>query len=154
LPSMGRTISNANLCDYYTEFLNIYHSIPQMKDHFVLLPNNAMIYPAMRSRNPFPIDWAQHDEYLGQESKVISMIQHSLQSENIYILIDKFNVECIAYNLFPIDYLHHSANQENDLFLKKYKVNKYDYMPLILEYCQEVPADYRFFHLYVSKQKK
>jgi hypothetical protein len=153
-PSMGRTLSNANLCAYYTEFLKIYNSIPLMKDHFLLLPNNAMIYPAIRSRNPFPVDWAQHDEYVGQEKRVLDKMRQVLQEENIYVLVDKYNVETIAYSLFAIDYLHHSANPENDLFLKKYRVNKYDYMPLILEYCQEVPANYSFFHLYVTKQKK
>jgi hypothetical protein len=153
-PSMGRTLSNANLCNYYTEFLKIYNSVPGMKDHFLLLPNNAMIYPVLRSRNPFPVDWAQHDEYIGQEKTVLSKMRQVLQEANIYLLVDKYNVERIAYELYPIDYFYLSANPGNDLFLKNYHVSKYDYMPLIREYCQEVPANYSFFHLYVTRPKK
>jgi hypothetical protein len=153
MPQMGRTRSNPNLCAYYTEFLKIYNSLPLMKDHFLLLPNNAMIYPLMKSHNPFPIDWAQHDEYIGQETRVTEMIRHVLKDEQLYILIDKYNVESIAYSLFAVDYLHQSANPQYDLFLKKYRVTKYDYMPMILEYCEEVPANYTFFRLYVTKSK-
>ena len=152
-PSMGRTLMNDNLCKYYAEFLKIYNAIPSMKNHFLLLPNNAMIYPALRSGNPFPVDWVQHDEYIGQETNVLDKMRKVLQEENIYVLIDKYNVERIAYGLFAVDYLHLSANPENDLFLKTYRVRKYDYMPLILQYCKEVPNDYRFFRLFVTNKQ-
>jgi hypothetical protein len=152
IPAMGSTRINDNLCSYYTEFLKIYTSIPAMKDHFLLLPNNAMIYPALKSRNPFPVDWLQHDEYIGQETRVLDKMKQVLQEENIYILIDRYNVESIAYSLFAVDYLNLSAKPENDLFMKTYRVSKYDYMPLITKYCTEIPANYSFFHLFVTNK--
>jgi hypothetical protein len=154
-PSMGHILTNSNLCNYYNEFLNIYNNIPSMKDHFVLLPNNAIIYPVLKSRNPFPIDWPQHDEYIGQESFLLDKIRQVLQQKEIFILVDKFNVENIAFRLNAVDYFNSSANPENDLFLKRFKnrLKKYDFMPLISEYCQEVPSDYRFFRLYVTRAK-
>jgi len=153
IPAMGRTQTNSDLCNYYSEFLSIYKSIPAMKDHFVLLPNNAMIYPALKSRNPFPVDWVQHDEYIGQEKFVSDRIRRVLQNEKIFVLIDKFNVETIADGLFPVDYFHYSTVAKNDLFLKTYKVEKYDYLNLVEKYCVEIPSNYRFFRLFVSGTK-
>ena len=46
-----------------------------MKDRFVLLPNNAFIYPILQSRNPFPVDWMQHDEYNNSEKKLFEKIK-------------------------------------------------------------------------------
>ncbi len=154
IPGMGRTLTNSNLCEYYSEFMKIYNEIPEIKDHFVLLPNNAMIYPVLKSNNPFPIDWAQHDEYIGQEKMVLDRIRKLLQNEKLFILIDKYNVETIADGLTAIDYFNLSSTSKEDLFLKKYKVDKYDYLSLVSQYCVEMPSDYRFFRIYVTRPMK
>jgi len=151
IPGMGRTLTNSNLCEYYSEFMKIYNKIPEMKDHFVLLPNNAMIYPALKSKNPFPIDWAQHDEYIGQEKMVLDKIKKLLQNEGLFILVDKYNVEVIADGLVPVDYFNFSANSKEDLFVKKYKVDKYDYLSLISQYCVELPSTYKFFRIFTIR---
>ncbi len=44
---------------------------PKMKGHFVILPNNAAIYPLLQSQNPFPLDWMQKDEYVGAEDQLL-----------------------------------------------------------------------------------
>ncbi len=71
MPGFGNIRTNPVTYDYYRDFLAIYNSFIDkgIKDHFVLLPNNAIIYPMMNSRNPFPVDWIYRDEYLGSEKQ-------------------------------------------------------------------------------------
>ena len=146
IPSMGSTRTNAALAGYYAEFLSLYRTNPQMRDHFALLPNNAFIYPALKSRNPFPLDWMQQDEYAGQEALVNGKIAALLKKDTLYILVDRFNTKVIADTLQAVDYFSSGSN-----YLHDWSPGKYGYMSIIQENMVEVNAGLHYFRVFTRK---
>ncbi|MCX6258104.1 MAG: hypothetical protein NTW49_09465 [Bacteroidia bacterium] len=150
VPGFGNIMTNPVTYDYYAEFMSIYRQLPGAKDHFVLLPNNAVIYPLLYSRNPFPLDWMQHDEYIGSEELVYKKISQALDAGYIWVIVDKYDSQNMAFGLIPLDY---SGVQADDLFIKKYKVDKYGYMKILMSRCVELPMKFKYFRVYRTKTK-
>ena len=132
--------------------MNIYTNYDDIKDNFVLLPNNAIIYPLLKSKNPFPVDWMQHDEYIGCEDVLYSKLRQVLDTKNIYVIIDKYESGSLAFDLVEKKYYNDSKRMAFDLFLKKYNVEKYDYMKLIMNKCEELPYESKYFRVFRSKK--
>ena len=105
-----------------------------IQNNFVMLPNNSAIYPILKSRNPFPLDWMQHDEYIGAEQLLYEKIEEVLKTKKIYIFIDKHELKKISQKLEP----------------KKYDNYLYDYLPLVFENCLEVEIESDFFKVFIS----
>ena len=118
--------------------MRIYNSCDNIKDHFVLIPNNAFIYPILKSKNPFPLDWLQREEYFGSEDQLLSKINDTLDSKTIYLILDKYNSKSMAFKL-----------QE-----KEYSKRKYSYLDLMLKKCKEIPIDSKYFRVYQSVSQK
>jgi len=154
IPEFGSIKTNKITYEYYAEFVRLSSQFPNIKNHFVLLPNNAAIYPLMNSRNPFPVDWLQHDEYIGHEKMLYNKIDKAFEKDVIYIFIDKFNSKNMAFRLDKMIFNgnnYNASNEQNDLFLKKYKVEKYDYIPLIVSKCEILNIESKYFWILKSK---
>ena len=131
---LGEIRTNKNCFDYYSDFISIYNSMDDIQNNFVMLPNNSAIYPILKSRNPFPLDWMQHDEYIGAEQLLYEKIEEVLKTKKIYIFIDKHELKKISQKLEP----------------KKYDNYLYDYLPLVFENCLEVEIESDFFKVFIS----
>jgi len=134
-PAFGNIKTNKNLFDYYSEFLEIYNSFPDMKDNFILLPENAIIYPVLKSKNPFPIDRAVKDEILTSSDQLINTLKIVLYSKNIYIILDKYDIKAIS-----------SGFKE-----KKYPESDFFYIKTIFDKCDKVPLNSKYFYVYKSR---
>ncbi|MBI9037265.1 MAG: hypothetical protein JEY97_03960 [Bacteroidales bacterium] len=131
-PEFGNLKTNPATFNYYSDFKKLYDSNPKMKGHFVLLPNNAAIYPLFDSPNPFPLDWMQKDEYVGTEEHLYEELEKILENEKVYILIDKFNSKQMASEIIEMNY------------------EDYSYMKIIKEKCRKVQTGSEFFDVYLS----
>lgn len=131
-PEFGGIKANPITYKYYSDFKNLYDSNPEMQGHFVLLPNNAAIYPLLESSNPFPLDWMQKDEYIGVEKQLYKKLENILENEKVYILLDRFNSKEMATELIEMNY------------------DDYSYIKIIKEKCKKVRTESEFFDVYLS----
>jgi hypothetical protein len=145
IEGFGGVRSNSLTYEYYQNLMSIYNHYPGMKDNFVILPNNAAIYPLLKSRNPFPVDWMQHDEYIGSEEFLYKKIKEVLDRNSIYVIIDKYDSQNMPFSLTQADY---NGHQDSDLFIKRYNVEKYDYMKVLMPRCVEIPDSSKYFRIY------
>ena len=134
LPEFGDIKTNATTYDYYADFMRIYSSFDDIKDHFVCIPNNAIIYPVLKSRNPFPLDWLQRDEYVGSERYLLNEVSRVLDSEKVYLIVDKYESKTMAYGLSE----------------KEYDVDDYAYMDFVFSKTKEIPTDSKYFRIYTN----
>lgn len=132
----GGIKTNLITYNYYRDFRNIYYRYEGMKGHLVFVPNNAIIYPLLKSRNPFPIDWLQGGEYVGSEEYVLAQMKRALDTKKIYVVVDKFDSKYMAQQLKP----------------KRYDAKTYGYMPLILQNCQQIPTKSKYFVLFTNRK--
>ena len=131
-PEFGRIKTDPTTSKYYSDFKKLYDSNPKMHGHFVLLPNNAAIYPLLESPNPFPLDWMQKDEYIGAENQLLKKLENILDNEKVYILLDRFNSKEMATELIEMNY------------------DDYFYVKIIKEKCKKVKTGSEFFDVYIS----
>ena len=101
VPAFGGIRTNARTYDYYRDLIDLYNRFPGMKDHMVVVPNNAIIYPVLRTRNPFPLDWPQKEEFVGSQARVRADMATVLTSGRIYVLIEKCDSKRLDEGLFP-----------------------------------------------------
>ncbi|HAN78076.1 MAG TPA: hypothetical protein DCQ31_10035, partial [Bacteroidales bacterium] len=66
----------------------------------------------------------------------------------MYFLLDKFDVKWIQTGLVDMNWIANSKNSPNDLFLKHYNVDKYDYYHYILKNCTEIDVQSKYFKVY------
>lgn len=128
----GTVQTNKTTYEYYADFINIYNHFPGMKNNFVMAPNNAIIYPVMNSKNPFPLDWLQPAEYVGSENYLYSKIEDIISKKNIYLILDIYNSKEMAFHLVPLKY------------------NQYGYLKRFKNRFVEIPVNSKFFRVFKS----
>ncbi|MBN1257976.1 MAG: hypothetical protein JXA52_09760 [Planctomycetes bacterium] len=135
LPGFAGIKTNARTFEYYREIVELFRKYPNMQDNLVIVPNNAMLYPVLGTRNPFPLDWLQQEEFVGSEAEVVKRIQKVLQNRKIYILVEKYNSKRFSEALFPL-------NQDPV---------KYPYLELLFKNCTTfTPQKLEYFTCLVS----
>ena len=136
-PEMGNIHTNKNTRAYYDELLRIKNELHIPQNHLVVLPNNAAIYPLLNSGNPFPVDWAQGNEYIGAKDKMFADIKSAIKTEKLYILVDKMDSKYMFDGFEP--------------FKPDYPFN-HEYLPIIetSEICTKANIDSPFFNIYIS----
>jgi len=143
IPEFGQTVTNENTFHYYEDLLETMKTIPNDAS-VVFLPNNAALYPLLNRPNPFPVDWMQHDEYIGSEELLFKKMEDAFQRKKIYLIIDYFKSKQLAKGLSEFNFK--KADQDpNDLFIKKYKVDKYGYWRFVQSITTEVESQSRYF---------
>jgi hypothetical protein len=134
IPAFGNIKTDQNTYGYYKDFMHLYHQY-ELKDHFIIIPNNAILYPALDSKNPLPLDWLIKNEHIGADEQLLESFQSLLQNDNTYILVDKIN--SIEMGMMPFE----------DMV---YPPEKFIYMELIKKY-YEVESESIFFKIYKLK---
>jgi hypothetical protein len=56
-----------------------------------VLPDNPGIYPALRLRNPFPVDWMLPGEYAGAEEQILEATRRLDREGDYLVLFQPFN---------------------------------------------------------------
>ncbi|HBF88918.1 MAG TPA: hypothetical protein DDX39_09780 [Bacteroidales bacterium] len=128
----GSIRTSENTFNYYADLKRTINSLENPINNFVVIPNNAIIYPIMKSRNPFPCDWLQRDEYIGSEEYLNEKIINALNNRLLYIIVDKFDSKKLAYGSFA----------------KEYNSNYYSYMNTLFPRLSKINADSKFFDVY------
>jgi hypothetical protein len=123
------------MADYLGEIRKIYRESGSPAGRFAVWPNNALVYPLLDSRNPFPVDWMQPAEYVGSEDRVMRTVGQILATKDLVILVEKMNVKWISSG---------PAQAEIDR-------NGYPYLRLLDSLAVKVKTDNRFFNIYRTK---
>jgi hypothetical protein len=66
-PAYGNISTNENTFSYFQEIDSLIQVFETNNERFVFIPDNAIIYPLYRIKNPLPLDWAQTGEMPLQE---------------------------------------------------------------------------------------
>ncbi len=103
-PEMGSLVTNQRTYAYLQDIRRIYDELGKPRGRFVVLPNGSLIYPLLESPNPFPLDWMQEPEFVGQDSLVSAKIREVVNMKEIYLLIDKYNTKFIADTMMVMEY--------------------------------------------------
>lgn len=134
----GRIKTNENTYNYFTDLNSVINQLGGLtanKDRLVVVPNNSIFYPIYKTKNPFPLDWLQHEEYIGSEEFLFKRIKKLVNEREIYIIVDKYDSKRMAAGLKEINI----------------SGEKYDYMPVIEKMCVPVKVESRFFRVLKSK---
>ncbi len=136
-PDMGNIKTNQNTFEYLAEIDRLYQELGEPKDQFVVIPNAAIVYPLLDSKNPLPVDWMQGAEFVGHEEKVATRMNQKISEQTIFFLIDRVNSKYLSDSLIPMDYT----------------TGAYPYYPRLRELTDplDIPSDW--FELRMSKQK-
>lgn len=129
ISSFGDIKTNPKTYEYIKEIKFLYDSL-SAKDRFVVLPNNAAIYPMLKTKNPLIIDWAQPAEYIGNEDLFNNQLNELINNSDIYILIEKYNSKLIYQNLELLDY------------------REYPYIDSIMKKCTEIKTSSSYFRVF------
>lgn len=87
----GTIMTNSNTNQYFEELDSIINTFDDIHNHFVSVPNNAIIYPITESRNPLSLDWLQPAEYSGQEDRLNAEVLELIQKERTYFIVEKID---------------------------------------------------------------
>lgn len=135
LPAFGQIRTNAWTYGYYQDLLRLYNTYSDMKDHLVVVPNNAILYPVLGTYNPFPLDWPQQEEFPGLEAQVLARMAKVLGSEKIYVLIEKCN----------------SKKLDRGIQAAENIPERYPYMDLLAKTCPVLDDNSPYFTLRMSR---
>ena len=104
------------------------------KDKFVVLPNNAAIYPLLKTHNPLIIDWVQPAEYVGNEDLFNNQLNELINNSDLFILIEKYNSKLISEKPELLDY------------------REYSYIDLIMNKCTEIKTNSSYFRAFKTNK--
>lgn len=123
---------NSNFFEYYSELKKILNELNNWKDNVVFLPGNSILYPLLKTKNPFPLDWLQVAEYKGSEEKLEKDIEKTIRKKKVYLILDKFNSNALFQGYYSMDYETEQYitwfNILKDKFIKLKIVSKYFYV--------------------------
>lgn len=128
----GSIKTNKITYDYFAELKQVIDSLKIPKDKFVVIPNNPIIYAITKSNNPFPLDWLQHDEYIGSEKYLNEKIASASSNGNIYLIIENFD----------------SKKMNEYLTLNDYNSELYGYFELLNYLRKEKIMETKYFTVY------
>lgn len=84
----GNIMTNENTWNYFHEVDSIIKELKNKNERFCILPDNAIIYPLYRIKNPLSIDWAQNGEIVNQMER-FNQEMFWLMDEHVVFVIQK-----------------------------------------------------------------
>lgn len=85
IPALRGTRTNPATADYVEQIVRCLDRYPA--SHTAVLPDNAFVYPAMRIRNPFPLDWPLSAELVADSRARLDMAAEKLEREGDYLVL-------------------------------------------------------------------
>lgn len=82
--------------EYLSDVKRLYREFGSPIGRFAVWPNNALIYPLLKSPNPFLLDWMQPAEFAGSGKRVEESTRNILVTRDLIVLVEKSNVKWIA----------------------------------------------------------
>ncbi len=134
-PGLAGIKISPDLSAYLTEIKKLYLDFGSPAGRFAVWPNNALIYPLLGTKNPFPLDWMQAAEFVGSEDRINESIAKALKTSELVVLVEKMNVKWIAANEVPVDS----------------RLADYPYLSLLDSLAVAVDVESRFFRVYRTK---
>lgn len=95
----GQIKTNLHVIAYYSELKDVIDTLPAAINNTIVFPHNAMFYPAMKSRNPFSLDWLISNEYPGNEDRISKDLDGLKERELTYFIVDKIDLRIIMNGL-------------------------------------------------------
>ena len=120
---------------YMEEIREIFDAFNRPVGRFAIWPDNAILYPLLGSPNPFPVDWMQQAEFVGSEEQLLNRTDSLLDQPGIIILLEKYSIKELYHERVAMDY----------------QVPAYPYIPLLLAKTVELPDDWEFFSVFITK---
>ncbi len=90
----GRVRTNPNTARYLGEVRGCLGRYPARA--VAVLPDNAGLYPALRLRNPFPIDWLLPVELEGSEDRILQAAAAVARTGDYLVLLQRFPIDDLA----------------------------------------------------------
>lgn len=103
-PDFGSIKTNSETFEYMSELKNIVDSMIDTGQRIVVIPNNSYFYFVNNITNPFPLDWMQKDEYIGNELFLSSKIDECINGQSLFLILDKYNSKKLAFEKLILDY--------------------------------------------------
>jgi hypothetical protein len=126
---------NSSVGSYLADVKKIYEACGSPAGRFAVWPNNAIIYRFLDSPNPFSLDWMQKPEFAGSEPRLMTEVEEKLKTQDLFILVEKYNVKWIAREKIPLDE----------------GAGDYPYLDILRKLYREVPSGSDWFSLFVRK---
>lgn len=102
----GQIKMNPNAVNYFQEIAEIFRSYPGVKNNFVVIPDNPLVYPIFNSINPFPAEDLLPFEYIRFRTVIVLKMEKIIDANSVYLIIDKQyskeimeNMNTNAYNV-------------------------------------------------------
>ena len=92
-PDFGRIRTNRNTASYLSRLASCVRSHPARWT--AVLPDNPGIYPALRLRNPFPIDWMYYAETTGHEERIVQSARRLDGDGHYLVLFETFRLTAL-----------------------------------------------------------
>jgi len=92
-PEFGRIRTNRNTASYLSDIANCIRKYPARWN--AVLPDNPAIYPALKLRNPFPIDWMYFDEIRGHGPEILSAARRLNAQGDYLVLFQTFKLTAL-----------------------------------------------------------
>ncbi len=128
----GGIKSNPACVAYYSDLADIFTILPNSVNRTVVIPNNAVFYPIMKTQNPLSLDWVQPAEYVGQEGRLFPEVLSLIDEPGYYFIIDKIDSKILHKFLSPIVYEDGHISE------------------MIIMSCRELEIDSEFFRVFIS----
>ncbi|HKK69253.1 MAG TPA: hypothetical protein VJ946_13610 [Bacteroidales bacterium] len=91
-PDYGNCMTNQHTYAYLAEVDSLVKAYKPLKQPFVLLPDNAIVYPVYRMHNPMPVDWIQGPEFVGQEERFKKELLWKID-EGVIFMVQRVNAK-------------------------------------------------------------
>ncbi|MDA3820810.1 MAG: hypothetical protein PF590_10165 [Candidatus Delongbacteria bacterium] len=127
-PDYGKIKTNKHTYAYFEEIDSLISNYKNSDTHIVFLPDNAIIYPVYRLKNPLSVDWPQDGELIGQKKRFNKELIWKID-EGVIFCLQKYNVKKIHKGYKKLDY------------------SDYPYMETIFTECQLLDET-RHFRIY------
>ncbi len=102
-PDYGNCMTNEYTYSYLAEVDSLIQEYKPLERPFVLLPDNAIVYPIYRLENPLSVDWAQPAEFVGQEERFKKELFWKID-EGVIFMVQKVSVKTMYDGFEPIKY--------------------------------------------------
>jgi hypothetical protein len=143
--NFGNIYTNKTTFEYFKELLELIEQ-NHLQNRFVTIPNSSIVYPILKSKNPFPLDWMQSAEYAGSERLLKSKILEAISKDTVFLIIDKYDSKQMATGL------KYKTLVTENLIVNSEFVKDYSYLTWLQPYMKASNKNYKYFEVFICKK--